>query len=72
MIGSKKRVRTVLDGVLGTDGRPEDLARVYAPIGLDIGSQSPEEIAVAIGAELVKVRRGGKAASLRLGVRPYA
>jgi xanthine dehydrogenase accessory factor len=72
MIGSKKRVRTVLDGVLGTNRRPEDADRVYAPIGIDIGSQTPEEIAVAIAAELIKVRRGGKAASLRLGTRERA
>jgi xanthine dehydrogenase accessory factor len=70
MIGSKKRVRTVLDGVLGADQRPQDADRVYAPIGIDIGSQTPEEIAVAIAAELIKVRRGGNAASLRLGARP--
>ena len=37
---------------------PEWLRRVHAPIGLDIGAVSPEEIAVAILAELIAVRRG--------------
>jgi xanthine dehydrogenase accessory factor len=38
---------------------------VHAPIGLDIGAETPEEIAIAIAAELVWVRRGGSAAPLR-------
>jgi xanthine dehydrogenase accessory factor len=69
MIGSKKRVRTVIEKVLGPEPSMQDLKRLYAPIGIDLGSKTPEEIAVAIAAELVKVRRGGKAASLTLGNR---
>jgi xanthine dehydrogenase accessory factor len=37
-------------------------ARLHAPIGLDVGAETPEEIAVAIAAELVAVRRRGRAA----------
>lgn len=48
----------------------EALARLHAPIGLDIGARSPEEIALAIVAEIVQVRRGGKGASLRYGTGP--
>jgi xanthine dehydrogenase accessory factor len=38
--------------------RDEDLARIRAPIGLDIGSRTPAEVAVAVAAEIVSVRRG--------------
>lgn len=72
MIGSRKRVRTVIENVLGPQPSAEVVQRIYAPIGIDIGSTSPEEIAVAIAAELIKVRRGGKAASLRLQDRARA
>jgi xanthine/CO dehydrogenase XdhC/CoxF family maturation factor len=37
--------------------KPEEFERVFAPMGLDIGALSPEEIAVSIAAELVAVRR---------------
>jgi xanthine dehydrogenase accessory factor len=47
-----------------------DLARLHAPIGLDLGARSPEEIALAVVAEIVKERRGGKGISLRYGTGP--
>lgn len=59
MIGSKRRVRTVLDH-LRVEGRSaERLGRIRAPIGLDIGARTPAEIALAIMAEIVQVRQGG-------------
>jgi xanthine dehydrogenase accessory factor len=65
MIGSRRRVRAVFD-LLTEEGVPrERLERVHAPIGLDIGARTPEEIALSIMAEVVKVHRGGRAASLR-------
>jgi xanthine dehydrogenase accessory factor len=48
----------------------DDLKRVHAPIGLDLGSRTPEEIALAIVAEIVKERRGGAGESLRYGSGP--
>jgi xanthine dehydrogenase accessory factor len=63
MIGSRRRVFAVFK-LLHEEGVPvEQLLRVHAPIGLDIKTETPAEIAVSVGAELVKVRRGGGAAS---------
>jgi xanthine dehydrogenase accessory factor len=62
MIGSRHKCETIM-GHLRSDGISEDeLKRVYAPIGLNLGGPTPEEIAVAILAEVIAVRRGGKAA----------
>lgn len=59
MIGSRRRTATIR-AMLLRDGTPSaQLEKVHAPIGLDIGAQTPEEIALAILAEIVLVRRGG-------------
>jgi xanthine dehydrogenase accessory factor len=64
MIGSRAKCHTIL-GHLQADGvTPEQLTRVYAPIGLNLGGSSPQEIAVAILAEIVACRNG-KAAEFR-------
>jgi xanthine dehydrogenase accessory factor len=42
----------------------DDLLRVHAPIGLDIKTETPGEIAVSVGAEILKARRGGGAQSM--------
>jgi xanthine dehydrogenase accessory factor len=70
MIGSKRRVSTVLRH-LAEEGLPiEALERVYTPIGFDIGAETPEEIAVSIMAEIVMVRRGGSGRQMREGRPP--
>lgn len=70
MIGSKRRVSTVLRH-LAEEGYPvEALERVYTPIGLDIGAETPEEIAVSILAEIIMVRRGGSGRQMREGRPP--
>jgi xanthine dehydrogenase accessory factor len=45
--------------------RPEQLSRLMAPIGLDLGARTPEETAVSICAEIIALRHGRRAASLR-------
>jgi xanthine dehydrogenase accessory factor len=64
MIGSKRRTNIVVDK-LREEGADENvLKKVRAPIGLDIGAVSPEEVALAILAEIVGERRGGSGAPL--------
>ncbi|MDI7259856.1 MAG: XdhC family protein [Thermodesulfobacteriota bacterium] len=57
MIGSKKKIHTLYQDLIGRGVRRNELDRVHAPIGLDINSETPEEIAVSIVAELIKVKR---------------
>jgi xanthine dehydrogenase accessory factor len=62
MIGSKRKVIEIFK-TLQKEGLPAHLFdRVHAPVGLDIGAVTPEEIAVAITAELIAVRRNANAA----------
>lgn len=56
MIGSKKKRETIYQHLLEDGYTPEDIARVHSPIGLSIAAETPEEIAVSITAELIKVR----------------
>jgi xanthine dehydrogenase accessory factor len=56
MIGSKKKIETLYQNLMKKGISKEALKRVHAPIGLDINSETPEEIAVSIIAELIKVR----------------
>jgi xanthine dehydrogenase accessory factor len=59
LIASKKRSRLVLDELRRASVSDEDLARVSAPSGLDLGAQTPEEVALCLVSEMVLVRRGG-------------
>ena len=58
LIGSRAKVRRLFDALVAEGTVPGALAAVHAPIGLDIGAITPQEIAVAILAELIAVRRG--------------
>lgn len=70
MIGSQRRVQAVFQLLEEEKGIPrERFERVHSPIGLDIGSETPAEIAVSIMAEIIKVRRGGTGLSLSEGRR---
>ncbi len=65
MIGSKRRIKACFERFKEEEQVSEELiSRVYAPIGLDIATETPEEIALGILGEIIKVRRGGKAQSL--------
>ena len=59
LIGSRAKVARLYEQVLAEGNIPADaLRRIYSPIGLDIGAVTPEEIAVAIVAELIAVKYG--------------
>lgn len=58
LIGSRRKVRLLTEQVLAEGFDPAKVAAVNAPIGLDVGAETPEELAVSIAGELVAVRRG--------------
>lgn len=58
MIGSRRRVKLVKEQLIGMGYSAERVNQVYMPIGLNIGAQTPEEIALCIAAQLVAVKRG--------------
>jgi FAD-dependent urate hydroxylase len=57
MVGSRRKVLRIVQRLTAKQGAL-DLERVYAPVGLELGANSPEEIAVSIVAELIAVRNG--------------
>lgn len=65
MIGSRRKVLNVFDDLRGRGISAEKLSRVYAPLGLDIGADSPAEIAVSTIAEVLGVLRGRSGTHLR-------
>ncbi|MBC8032484.1 MAG: XdhC family protein [Pyrinomonadaceae bacterium] len=64
LIGSRRRTNIVLQRLRESGATAEALNAVRAPVGLDIGAVTPEEVALAIMAEIVSVRRGGEGQSL--------
>src|SRR6185295_10884929 len=58
LIGSRAKVARIYDALVADQMPPEVLQRVRAPIGLDIGAVTPQEIAVSILAELIAVKHG--------------
>lgn len=65
MIGSRRRVGAVLQHLVEEGVDAKAVERVHTPIGLDIGAETPEEIAVSVIAEIIMVRRGGTGAPMR-------
>ena len=64
LIGSKRRTSIVIDRLRDAGVPDEQLKKIHAPIGLDIGAVSPEEVALAILAEIVAHRRNAPGGSL--------
>jgi xanthine dehydrogenase accessory factor len=57
MIGSRSKVKAILDHLKAEGVEQEMIDRVHSPIGLKINAETPEEIAVSIMAEIIAVMR---------------
>ena len=64
MIGSRRRVRATHEQLLRDGFGTDELKRVRAPVGLDLGGQTPAEIAVSVAAEIVMFHSGGSGVPL--------
>jgi len=58
MIGSRRKRDAIYEILLQEGFSQADIDRVHSPIGLSIGAETPEEIAVSIVAEMIQVRSG--------------
>jgi xanthine dehydrogenase accessory factor len=65
LMGSRRKVALIFRQLMADGVPPERLQDIHAPIGLDIGAVSPEEIAVSIMAEVTMHRRGGRGGAMR-------
>lgn len=58
MVGSRRKTKIIFDYLRGRGVTEDLLARVVSPVGVEIGSETPEEIAVSIVAQMIAVRKG--------------
>lgn len=65
MIGSQSKVKHIFKDLLKEGVDHSTLAKVHAPIGLDLGAETPDEIALSIAAEIVMLRKKASGASLK-------
>lgn len=72
LIGSRRKVRLLTEQVLADGHDRTRVESVHTPIGLDIGAETPEELAVSIAGELVAVRRGATSPGFSGGSRRNA
>jgi xanthine dehydrogenase accessory factor len=72
MIGSKRKFIEIAKVLEGEGVPAEKIERVHSPVGLDIGALTPEEIAVAIVAEMIAVRRNAQPSIPSLAYKPKA
>jgi xanthine dehydrogenase accessory factor len=64
MIGSPSKVKHIFKDLLKEGFTRSQLAQVHAPIGLDLGAETPDEIALSIAAEMVMIRKKATGAPL--------
>src|SRR5436309_4491121 len=65
MIGSPGKIKNIFRDLLREGMSRERLAQVHSPIGLDLGAETPEEIALSIAAEMLMLRKKGSGVSLK-------
>ncbi len=58
MIGSGKKIGTIKEELISKGIGKEHFSKFYAPIGLDIGAETPEEIALSIATEIISIKKG--------------
>ena len=66
LLGSKRKSILIYKNLISNEVPLERIQEVHAPIGLNIGALTPEELAVSIMAEIIMVRRGGNGASMKM------
>ena len=69
LVGSQRKVVLIYEQLINRAIPLERIRDIHAPIGLDIGARSPEEIAISIMSEIVQVRLNGNGKSMRLSER---
>ncbi len=72
LVSSRRKFKLIADKLRERGCTDADIARIHAPIGLDIGAETPAEIAVAIMSEIVMQRRGGDGSPISLRWQPKA
>ena len=66
LLGSKRKTILIFEELIRNGFDPEELRRINAPIGLDIGGRTPEEIAISVMSEIIAFRLGGTGGSMKL------
>ncbi|MBI5876988.1 MAG: XdhC family protein [Chloroflexi bacterium] len=70
LVSSRRKFKLIADKLRARGFGDEDINRIHAPIGLDIGAETPEEIAVAIMGEIIMQKRGGDGSPIYLRWKP--
>jgi len=65
VIGSRRRWATAVEQLIARGVSRQAVARVHAPMGLELNAETPEEIAVSVMAEILMLQRGGTGAPMR-------